>query len=243
MSVKISLYDFFAYTIPGSLYVFVVYELLALLGWIRQDAVALDKLGLAQILAVAVVAYILAMLLTPIANRWFWIFTGRHRSAKQAFEQFKANHPYLRLKVQPITWHPMLAQIRRHNLELSSEIDRYNVTSIMLRNVSLALLMLAILEGFRAFWLAPQLGHLALALLAATGSLLAVRQSRVFNLWFFEAIYESTAALTLEATDFFECIQQSGSEVLAADQRPSETSEQSPQVIDAAVTRVKNASH
>jgi hypothetical protein len=201
MNLRIGLYDFFAYTVPGSLYVFVAYYLLVLLGWLKPDAIRLSDLTFAQVVAIAVIAYLAGMLLSPVANRWLWLFRRRESVIAGQFERFKRDHPYLQVQVDGPVWPIMFAQVRQHNLELATEIDRHNVTSIMLRNVSLALLTLSVVEAVRAVWAGFHVGHLALAIIAVLGSLLALRQSIVFARWFFTAIYEASAALALQPHD------------------------------------------
>jgi len=49
MSIRVGLYDFFAYTIPGGLYLFTIAYLSIILGWVKIDFQILDNLSVIQV--------------------------------------------------------------------------------------------------------------------------------------------------------------------------------------------------
>lgn len=201
MSIRIGIYDFFAYTIPGALYLIAIGYLATIFGLAALDFQWLANLAGLQALALAMCAYIGGLIVDPIAMRWSHLFRSRDLSGIK-LDEFKKAHPNLDVKFKASDWPLLLAYIRRLNADLGSEIDKHNATNIMLRNVSFGLALLAVCEAIQFVVSNFYIWHAILCVLFIATSIIAVRKSIRYAGWFYSGIYETVAASSLEATDF-----------------------------------------
>lgn len=201
MSIRIGIYDFFAYTIPGALYLIAVGYLATIFGLAALDFQWLANLAGLQVIALAMFAYIGGLIIDPIAMRWSHLFRAKDLSGVE-LDEFKKAHPDLEVKFQASDWPLLFAYIRRLNPDLSFEIDKHNATNIMLRNVSFGIALLAVCEAIQYVASNFFVWHLILCLLFVAMSIIAVRKSVRYAGWFYSGIYETVAASSLEATDF-----------------------------------------
>lgn len=199
MSIRVGLYDFFAYTIPGSLYLFTIVYLGLILEWVHVDSQMLNNLSLIQVGVFIALAYITGMTLDTIARYWRRLFKPRGL-AKKVFDGFKEKYADLDIRFRYRDWAILLAYLRRENIDVATEIERLNVSGIMLRNISLNLILLAalqIVEFIRTNFIWHPVLFAALVFL----SIVAGRESTKFQAWFFSAIFEAIAARSLEVSD------------------------------------------
>ena len=145
MSVRISVYDFFAYTIPGGLYLFATLYTCTVLGFLEIDWFSLE-LSLMQIIIAAGLAYILGLLLDPVAKLVYERVFMRTNLREVAFQEFQRRHPSLETRIQSQDWPTLLAYISRESIDLALDIERHNASNIMLRNLSLGLMSLSLVE-------------------------------------------------------------------------------------------------
>lgn len=201
MSIRIGIYDFFAYTIPGALYLIAVGYLATIFGLAALNFQWLANLAGLQVLALAMFAYIGGLIVDPIAMRWSHLFRARDLSGIK-LDEFKKAHPDLDVKFKASDWPLLFAYIRRLNADLGSEIDKHNATNIMLRNVSFGLALLAVCEAIQFVVSNFYIWHAILCVSLVAMSIIAVRKSIRYAGWFYSGIYETVAAGSLEATDF-----------------------------------------
>jgi hypothetical protein len=198
MSVTISIYDFFAYTIPGALYLFTVLYACAVLGFLEIDWLSLD-LSLVQIIIAAGLAYILGLIFEPIAKLVYERLYKRMNLRELAFQEFQRRHPSLETRIQSEDWPALLAYIKRESMDVALDIERHNVTNLMLRNVSLGLISLSLVQLIQ-FALTLGLLHLILAIALAVSSIIAGKESLKFGAWFFFGIFEAIASHSLQVS-------------------------------------------
>jgi hypothetical protein len=74
MSIRVGIYDFFAYTIPGSLYLAIVVYGFVVFGLFEFDVSWLSNLSLVQIIASSILAYIVGLVVDLIAKQWYRLF-------------------------------------------------------------------------------------------------------------------------------------------------------------------------
>jgi hypothetical protein len=207
MSIKLGLYDFFAFTIPGGLYILVINHLFTIFGWIRVDFRFFNGLPVLQIFVLAVLAFIAGLLIDPVAQRWGRLFKPRG-IAKKAYAEFAERYSHLEIKFQPEHWGVLLACIRRDNAEVGTVIERHNVMSTMLGNLSLGLAFLAALQIVEFMLVKFLTVHFVLFATFAALSLIAIRESAKFQLWFYLSIFDAVAARSLEISDLISLKQQ-----------------------------------
>lgn len=90
-------------------------------------------------------------------------------------------------------WYLRLAYIKHHNLPMSQEIERFNVTHIMLRGISLGMLVFAVVFCAKVVTNPGVLPYLALSLVSIAASYLLIREAIKFRVWFYKSIYQSVS--------------------------------------------------
>ena len=110
---------------------------------------------------------------------------------EEAIQKFQQRNPEWIINFKGKDWRVLLAYIRRENIELADDIiEKPNAFYIMLRNVSLALIFLAVLQVVEYFSTQIIL-RLALALTFIIVSVLIAREAKIFQMSFFQMIFET----------------------------------------------------
>ena len=101
MSIRVSLYDFFAYTLPGIFYLGIIGFWLNVAGLLVIDFASLkDSWGVVTF-AVVGAGYITGILIDYPAYRWMRLFQSRNRdAAKGAFDEFTQRHSWVNLNYE-----------------------------------------------------------------------------------------------------------------------------------------------
>ncbi len=195
MSFTIGIYDLFAYTIPGLLYLFVINEFLQTVGSPHlqsSDFLNLPSgVGLAALAAILVAAHLLGHLLDPVAQRLIDIIPNRKKPSQAALDRLKERYPSVDIQFAARDWSLLFSLLRQRNLESSKIVDTYQADCIMFRNLFTGLLVSVILQianlarGYNPITLVGALFTACLSILAAT-------RSRMFNIWFFTGIFEAS---------------------------------------------------
>lgn len=202
MSIRIGLYDFFAFTVPGVFYLLIVGYTLALFQVPTGNYGALNDLSISSFIVLVGAGYITGQLVDPIAYGWMRLFYGPNtRQRVWAFHHFQQVHPRLVPNFEVTDWEILLQMLKAKHPDVASEVEMHNVASIMLRNISLGFTILAIV--FLAYYLvvAPNVWNLVLATVCLVLSYIGLRQSRMKREWFYAGIFNAVAASQLgEAT-------------------------------------------
>ncbi len=199
MSISLSLYDFFAYTLPGGLYLFAIIHGSVILGLATAtNFKSLDSLAPTEIAVLAGVTYLLGIAFDKLATEWHYLFKGR-KFADRVFAEYAANNPHLELKVQSRDWPVMLAYIRRESLEVAADIERVNASRIMMRNISLGLALLTLIQVVQSIKTSSLLAELLLMIAFGIGSFIFIRQATAFQEGFYQKIYEAIVARNITA--------------------------------------------
>lgn len=196
MGISLDLYDFFAHLIPGGFF------LMAFLyrfqePWLRSPDFA--KLGTAQLIGFALLSYVLGYVIDPLGNRWCRLFgnTSSGTPPKNAAKALCQKYPQIAIDFQAMSWYVLLAYIKRHNLPMALEIERFNVTHIMLRGISLGMLIFSFVFCSKVITGSRPLPHILLSLISMAMSYLLVQEAIKFRQWFYKSIYQSALALKL----------------------------------------------
>lgn len=144
MSIKIGIYDFFAYTIPGGMYlVSVIY-----LGYIFQSFIIdITTFDLVPLLIFVALSYVIGLILNPISYKWHRLFKTKDIS-RTTLEKFQNNNFNFKFKFEPRDIPILIRYIKQNDMEVASEMGQFNAMHIMLRNrnVSLSLFFLTIIQ-------------------------------------------------------------------------------------------------
>ena len=189
MSLSIGIYDLFAYTIPGFLYLYLVNEFLRLVGW---RYLQLENLPISNELLVGVLvalgAYLAGHVFDYFAYKFCFRLLTRYQIVDASLDRLKKKYPELKIQFQPKDWDPLFVSIRQRNLEYSHVLDTFGASNIMLRNVSFSFFLFALLQIFNLF-IEFQIATVIVAVGSLIISWVAYLRSRMFYLWFFSDIY------------------------------------------------------
>ncbi|RMG90967.1 MAG: hypothetical protein D6706_18705, partial [Chloroflexi bacterium] len=132
MTIQLGIYDFFAYAVPGGLYLLLFIYLLASFSGIKLDFATLSNLSLVQSLIFIVVAYLVGLVVDRIAVFWYRIFEPKQLEDK-VLEKFKQRYSNLEFRFQGRDWPILIAYLQREKPETTSEIHRFNAIHIFLK--------------------------------------------------------------------------------------------------------------
>lgn len=190
MPITIGIYDFFSYTVPGLIYLLVVY---AGLNLVRPISVEFGKFSDATIwgslILLVFFSFLVGHVFDSISHRvWYRVFY-RGGSQERAYNQF-TKIVGVRASFNPHQWSVLLAAIRHNNAQLADAIDRNKATSVMLRNISFALFLLGLVFAVQTFIsLGSWYVFAPLSIVVFIGSGISLRRSDHFNMAFYHMIY------------------------------------------------------
>ncbi|MFM7449169.1 MAG: hypothetical protein ACKO24_11285 [Leptolyngbyaceae cyanobacterium] len=194
MGIAIGIYDFFSHAIPGGVVVAAILYLL------QRDLLLSTNhtsLSVQLLIILGTLSYILGYVLDPFSLFWYRIFSPKNHH-KKVIEDLDKNLLSVEINLQDIDWYTLLAFVKRNNMHMSQDVERFNVTSIMLRKVSLGMLIFAFIFSFEFIFInrLPMLVFLGVFCLVT--SIVLIKESVKFKSWFYAAIYQSVAALVAE---------------------------------------------
>lgn len=197
MNLRLGIYEVFSRIVPGGLYIVAVAQFLSILGVVTLDLQAFNNLSLAASIGLVVVAYILGGAFDIFSLALFRLFKKKGFS-ERALTQFKKNYEdRWQIDFKDHDHLVLLAFIRTKNLELAGELDRHNALSIMLRNVSLGLLLLAA-NSLIQFLVSRNPINVFISLSMLVLSMLIIRESIKFREYFLNGIYETILAYRID---------------------------------------------
>ena len=195
MSISVGIYDLFAYTIPGLLYVYVTYELLQKLGLLKfsllNPPILPDGYGLIAFVLLVVSAHILGHLLDKFAHWFVFRLFKPYKFSERMLQRTKDVYPDIDINFQPKDWGLLFSMLRMRNQEHARTIDTFEANSIMLRNISLGFFLLGVLQIYSTF-LNLNILAIGIAVLLFILSIVARRRSHMFHMWFITDIFESS---------------------------------------------------
>jgi hypothetical protein len=194
MSIKVGIYDFFAYTIPGGIVVSAILFIL-----IDHFGLSIDiaKISLIEFFVLITIAYLIGYANDFVARRtWIKLFYQKN-FRETMIAQLNKSNPWLEVDLSRMDWYVSLMYIRKHNLDLAQEIDKLNVQNVMLRNSSFGILIFAVIFGID-FFLRGYLPNYAIAsVFCVIVSVILARESRKFSRWFYHSICQVLVALVI----------------------------------------------
>jgi hypothetical protein len=197
MNIRLGIYEIFSRIVPGGVYMLAIWQLLTILGVITIDLQAINSLSLPAFIGLVVVAYILGGafdILSPVLLRLF----KKPGLGVRSLLAFKKRHQdRWTIDFEDEDWSILLAYIRTRNMELASEIERYNAISIMSRNIGTGLVLIAG-NSLIQFFISQNSIYLFTCIIMLILSALTLRQSIRFRGWFYEGIYETVLAYRID---------------------------------------------
>jgi hypothetical protein len=187
MSIAFGIYDFFSYTVPGVLYILVANQLLLLL---KLPSIDINNLNtnIGSALLWVVVAYVVGQLMDSFAIRWYYLINKFHAETK-AMKEFREKHKGLAIDFTINDRQTLFSVVRHNNLELARYIDNFKAISIMLNNISLALLLFSVEQGIAIIINGFSLASLTYIIVSLILAYVAISRSALFNEWHWAAVY------------------------------------------------------
>lgn len=200
MTIQFGIYDFFAYSVPGGLYLLSLIYILGSFAGVKFDFASLSNLSIIQVLLIAIPAYIVGLIIDRIAIFWYRNFEPK-QLAEIVLEKLRKEHQNLEFNFKGKDWAILIAYLQREKPKVTSEIHRFNAIHIMLKNASFNFVILSItsiiLFFFRSFeWL-----QLIIGMSFVIASIISARQAVRFKRWSYSANFEAVIARSIEQND------------------------------------------
>jgi hypothetical protein len=196
MPIKVSLYDLFAHTIPGGLYLLTLIYFLTRLGVITLDFNMINNFSSWLIIIGVTTAYTLGLLLDPLASRVAGVFFRPMRN-KAILEQFRIKYQDIDFQFESKDASILRAYVKMTNTDLGDNIDRAGANQTMFRNFGLNFLMLSAISLIH-FFQSLEVIFIPGSICVISLSLLAFSEHKKWRLWFHQITYESVAAIALK---------------------------------------------
>jgi len=205
MSIKVGLYDFLANTIPGGLYLFLIFYSLNTFNVFTFEIGSIE-FSLFQVIVIAIVSFVIGLIFNPITRFIFRPFHKTLEVQKKALleckEKYSDRYPNIEIKFDIRHIPLMVEYLRKENIDIAIEIERFNIISILLRNVSgffgvfsVVLVSQSIVNGFKIFPLFLGLCSLLLCFLSGQESI-RLKEN------FFRKVFESILVRSLKISHF-----------------------------------------
>ena len=216
MSIKISIYEFFAFTIPGIAYLFLLGYSMVAFEKVTLDFQMLNDVSLMLYLVFVLVAYVIGLLIDAIVKKtWYrlfkpidklkdkWIYRLNPRfkfpeTADLMYRDFAESLEGKIPKFLSSDWYGLLARLHDDNPETASSLERFNASQIMMRNISFALVVFSFTQIALLIQASATKIHFVLLLLSLVLSIVAGVESSKFHCWFYSGIYKASAAYSLK---------------------------------------------
>lgn len=195
MTIKIRAYDFFAYTIPGGIFVAAFGYILHKYQWIP---ISLANLSTLELVVLVGLSYLVGYFVDPLVSKsWYRLFRSEDLF-ERTMTEFNKRQPSLEVNFRDMDWYIFFAFIKRHDNDMALDIDRLKVINVMLKNSSLGLFVFAVifLLDFIDYGYLPI--HVIGSIICLLMALVLGKESVKFQIWFYEGVFQCTIALILE---------------------------------------------
>ncbi len=189
MSFRIGIYDLFAYTIPGLVYLALIIYLDTLFDLI--NSLDFYKLNIAHLIAASGLAFVLGLVFDPISdNLWFSLLKTKNSKLK-AIDEMVRRYPEFSVNVKPDDWILFLDHIKNRNLEMGSEFDSVKAQSKMMKNISFGLLLFGLSFLVAFFIKDSKIVFLIGSITYFLFSVILILKANKFHNWYYCFIFEA----------------------------------------------------
>lgn len=188
MSITIGIYDLFAYTLPGFLYLYVIYAFLDITRIVNINIIKLiAKANLLEVLLIAVAAFLVGQIFDGAAHWFVFDLVRKHKTSQVLLEKVKQRDSGAGIEFEAKDWHLLLILLRQRNLDVAQTFDKHEADSIMFRNISFTALLNSLVMAAGAVMEHP--GYWIGVVISLFICVVAARRSRTLHGWFFEGIF------------------------------------------------------
>lgn len=143
MYLKVGLYDFFSYEIPGILAIIETYFIYILFSK-NAEVTILSQLKLHHYIILAIMAYFIGHLISIISRKYSRTIINYDKIRKEAFEKVKKEYSSYKLNFKSEHIAALCSIIQKENPEQMIFIQWYQAISLMMRNSHFAILIFSI---------------------------------------------------------------------------------------------------
>jgi hypothetical protein len=195
MGIKIGLYDFFARTIPGGIF------LAALLYILRRNQIyAFTFTGMSgiEVSLFAICSFVAGFIIDPIANNFLYrLFFPKGQNEEKTMIEWNKKQSGFEVYPREMPWYISLSYIKRHNLEMAYDVERLRVMSVMLRGASFGAVIFTVIFAIEFIGLEFHFKYVIFSLLCLAAAIISILESVKYRTWFYKALYESVIALII----------------------------------------------
>lgn len=200
MSITLGIYDIFSYTIPGSLYLFLLLESWRL---ITGTNFPLDIGNVGHLVVAGGLSFLLGIIISPISRIvWYPLFLKKQTMEERVLEKITRRYAEVQLGFRADQWPIIFAHIRREDLELANNIDRSRAFNVMLRNVSLGISLFIITQIFSFIQDGNILLHTIIVVASLVFLITTTSQGLRFHELFYLNIFEYAISTQLPLTEW-----------------------------------------
>lgn len=218
MNIRLGLYEFLSYNIPGVCHLLVIFYFAQTVGY-HLNFDYLLNLSVPSVIALIVIAYILGNIFAHLAKLWYrlvlrrknysimtssnpkpgrfrrWLF--KNPSARErAYASFVKTNPTKSTIIKIDHTMLYIAQLRKENQAIADDIERLNALSIMMRNISFSIFLFSLTILVNIFFTDYSTTKLALFFFSLILIYSSIQHANRYNIWFFSMIYEAIAVRT-----------------------------------------------
>lgn len=192
MSIKLGIYDFFSYLIPGGIVIAVFIFILD-----KHLAFGIDfgNLSIVEFLVAGTLSYLIGFATDFVAGKTWYKLFRKNDLFEVTMSEFNKRHPTIEVQFQEMDWFIPFSFVKKQSLEMAQDIDKFNVINKMLRNSSFGILLFAITFAVEFFLESYSLVFAALSVLCLFIAIILAQQSVKFAKWFFQSIFQSLVAV------------------------------------------------
>jgi hypothetical protein len=188
MSITIGIYDLFAYTLPGFLYLYVIYEFLDITRIVNINIIKLIvKANLLEVLLIAVAAFLVGQIFDGAAHWFVFDVVQKYKTSQALLDRIKQRDSRVDIEFEAKDWHLLLILLRQRNLDVAQTFDKHEADSIMFRNISFMALLNSLVMAAGAVM--EHSGYWIGVIISLFICVVSARRSRTLHGWFFEGIF------------------------------------------------------
>jgi len=201
MTLKIDLYDLFAYTIPGTFYLLSFLYIINSSGLISININQINEASGWLVFIGAVIAYAVGYMFDPMAHYLEKRLSGSSEKSRDRINNFKSKYKHITFQIESSDMPVIRSYVVKQCSELGDKIEKNGATRTMLRNLSLNFLVLFVIFSYQ-FLISFVMQFAIFSLFVLFLSLICMRECFKFADWFYDLTLQSLVALSSEPKDF-----------------------------------------
>lgn len=195
MSIKLGIYDFFAYMIPGGIaiaaFLFVLINRFGLI-------IDFTQLSATHILLFGILSYLSGYVVDAISGRMWLDFFHPKNLFEKTINEFNERNPSIKVSLKEMDWYIVFTYIKKQSIDIADTIDKLNAQSKMLKNSGFGAVIFSIIFLVEFFSSKYHVNNLLLSIACLVVAIILAKQAVKFRSWFYVSIYQSYVGIISE---------------------------------------------